>query len=97
MLNDNDDEEEITHIHVEFFGEPRTHAWIKTEHAFPYTGLKATMIKSKSRKSYNIAMEDAAKSLPLTCEERLKRCAFRFLGISDTKKGNTFFISRGAH
>ena len=87
VLNDNDEQEEITHIHVEFFGQPRTHAWIKTEHAFPYSGSRSLTVKSKWKRSYNLAMEDAIKSLPLTCEERLEKCAFRYLVTSDTKEG----------
>jgi hypothetical protein len=92
VLNDNDDEEEITDIHVEFFGQPRSHAWIKIEHAFPYTGAKNKSMK-KWRKSYDIAMDDAVTSLPLTREERLKSCAFRCQGVSDAEEGKIFIIN----
>ena len=94
VLNDNDEQEEITHFHVEFFGRPRTHAWIKSDNAFPYTGSSRTTIKSKWRRSYNIAMEDAVKWLPLTCQERLDKCAFRYLGTSGAEEGEYFYLTR---
>ena len=84
VLNDNDEQEEFTHIHVEFFGRPRTHAWVQVKNAFPYTGCEKMSIKSKWKRSYNIAMEDAINSIPLTCEERLRRCAFRSLSTLRT-------------
>ncbi|XP_028396981.1 uncharacterized protein LOC114520839 [Dendronephthya gigantea] len=90
VLNDNDEEEEFTHIHVEFFGQPRSHAWIKSDNVFPYNENNTTSTsKSKWKKAYDVAMEDALRSLPLTCEERLQKCVFKYpcVEAKDSKEG----------
>lgn len=90
VLNEKDEEDEITDIHVEFFGWPKSHAWVGVNNVSPFCETTSGTNKNtedkpwKSNKSYQIAMEEALKAVSLTCEERLRSCTFKT--VDDTSK-----------
>ena len=91
LLNEKDEEDEITHIHVEFFGWPRSHAWVSPNNISPFSEKDPKNIKSKLKsckinKSYQIAIEEASKALLLSCEQRLQNCTFKTVGDLSAKR-----------
>lgn len=85
-----DKENEITHYHVEFFGRPRSRAWLVPSLVNPFQSMneneretpKFKKILGKQlielKKSYDFALKEAHSYLKKTTEERLKSCHFKY-------------------
>lgn len=93
-----DKENEVTHYHVEFFGRPRSRAWLVPSLVNPFQSMneneretpKFKNIQGKQlielKKSYDFALKEAHSYLKKTTEERLKSCHFIY------KKGEWMYV-----
>lgn len=84
-----DKENEITHYHVEFFGRPRSRAWLVPRLVHPFQSMdeiereapKFKKIQGRQlielKKSYDFALKEAHSSLKKTNDERLASCHFK--------------------
>ena len=84
-----DKETEITHYHVEFFGQPRSRAWLVPALVHPLRSMseadKAPLFRNiqgrqlaELKRSYEVALEEARVSLSMASCERLERCHFKY-------------------
>lgn len=84
-----DKENEITHYHVEFFGWPRSRAWLVPALVHPLRSLneierapKFKKIQGRQlielKKSYEFALKEADNSISKTTDERLETCHFKY-------------------
>lgn len=85
-----DKENEITHYHVEFFGQPRSRAWLVPARVHPLRSMNETKMVPQFRKiqgrqlielkkSYEFALKEAQSSLNTTAEERIETCHFKYV------------------
>lgn len=83
-------ENEITHYHVEFFGQPRSRAWLVPARVHPLRSMneaeKAPQFRKiqgrqliELKKSYEFALKEAQSSLNKTSEQRLETCHFKYV------------------
>lgn len=89
-----DKENEITHYHVEFFGQPRSRAWLVPARVHPLRSMNETKMVPQFRKiqgrqlielkkSYEFALKEAQSSLNTTAEERIETCHFKYVEEED--------------
>ncbi|KAK6327202.1 hypothetical protein J4Q44_G00028470 [Coregonus suidteri] len=71
----------VEYYHVEFLGRPHTRYWAAAKHVELYhtsfTKPKYRNLQGAMRKSYEVAMEEAAKVMEMGCEERLQISHFQ--------------------
>jgi len=92
-----DKQNEITHYHVEFFGQPRSRAWLVPALVHPLRSMNEIETTPKFRKiqgrqlielkkSYEYALKEAYNSLNKTSEQRLATCHFKYIEEEDKPK-----------
>ncbi len=82
-----DEDEDLKHYHVEYFGRPRSHSWVLARNVEIYVSGNAPppyflakskgMASAKAKESFEIAVHEADKLLLLKPIERLKNCIFK--------------------
>ncbi|CAH3186282.1 unnamed protein product [Porites lobata] len=89
-------EDEVTHYHVEFFGRPRSRAWLVPALVHPLRSIneiektpKFRKIQGRQlmelRKSYEFALKEAYNSLSKTADQRLASCHFKYVEEEDKR------------
>lgn len=87
-------EDEVTHYHVEFFGLPRSRAWLIPSLVHPLRSMNEIEKAPKFRKiqgrqlielkkSYEFALEEAYSSLQKMSDQRLESCHFKYVAEED--------------
>ncbi|CAH3175007.1 unnamed protein product [Porites evermanni] len=90
-------EDEVTHYHVEFFGRPRSRAWLVPPFVHPLRSVneiektpKFRKIQGRQlmelRKSYEFALKEAYNSLSKTTDQRLASCHFKYVEVEEDKR-----------
>ncbi|KAJ8288274.1 hypothetical protein COCON_G00009330 [Conger conger] len=74
-----DSEGDVLKYHVEFLGCPHSRLWTSARAVQLYRAVAAEPknLKVSLKKSYKVALEEAAKMERATCEERLQLCLFK--------------------
>ncbi|KAL9966285.1 hypothetical protein ACROYT_G024338 [Oculina patagonica] len=91
-------EKEITHYHVEFFGQPRSRAWLVPARVHPLRSMseseKAPQFRKiqgrqliELKKSYEFALQEAQSSLNKTSDQRLETCHFKYVDEEEKPAG----------
>ncbi|KAJ8415211.1 hypothetical protein AAFF_G00009090 [Aldrovandia affinis] len=74
-----DSEGRVLNYHVEFLGSPHTRLWAsaKSLHLYQNMVMELKSLRAPVKKSYKVALADAALLQKVTCEERLQQCVFK--------------------
>ena len=91
-------ENEVTHYHVEFLGDPHSHAWVAPSGVHPFTSVSDEDKVPKFRKlhgkrlaelkrSFQLALSEAEALLQMDESQRLSRCLFHLKEFTQTFEG----------
>ena len=73
------------YYHIEFLGEPHTHAWISANKIEVFNVATADLLNHKSMKlkrskqQYEKSMQESSKLVNLTNAERLEACVYKYV------------------